>query len=307
MRRQRYSKTKHDISQGLPLSRSKTRRQPEHNSGKIVIRASSTDSGVSLQALLAQKIGISRNKAKLLLDQRNVFVNGARVWMANHEIHAGDVIETPITPKDRASTPAWEVLNDAPLFLVINKPAGLKSTGSGSLEEILRREINEPKLFAVHRLDRDTTGCWLLARGAEAKKRFVDCFERREVRKFYHALVKGAFPYNERKITIRLDGLEALTYIKRLRVSKNASHLLIEIHTGRTHQIRRHLAGIGFPVLGEAHYAGGKKLNDLERAAPRQMLHASEIIFPHPDTGLPYRAAAPLPSDFRECMRWASL
>lgn len=222
--------------------------------------------------------------------------------MAHHRMRAGDRVEVCGTASNKHSQSAYQILDEDESIIIINKPCGIKTTGAGSLEERLRQARDEPELLAVHRLDQETTGCWLVARNAQVKDKLVNCFMRHEVQKFYHALVRGLFPTPERTIKTSLDGLTAVTHVKRLDAVPEASHLLIRIQTGRTHQIRRHLSGIGHPILGDSRYAGSRRISALERSIPRHMLHASEIRFPHPITGRMHRVAAALPDDFRSGM-----
>jgi RluA family pseudouridine synthase len=259
--------------------------------------------GLTLQDLLAARLGLSRNKAKALLDQRRVFVNGVRVWMAHHTLRSGDQVEVPSPSPPSPAQPTWRVLHEDDHLLALDKPAGIETTGPDSAEERLRQVRREPGLRAAHRLDRDTTGCWLVARDEATQARLIERFSRNEVRKFYHALARGFFPDAERTIRNKLDGLEAVTHVKRLDANPDATHLLIRIETGRTHQIRRHLAALGHPILGDTHYAGKQALSPRERSVRRHMLHASEIRLPHPNTNNPLRVVSPLPADFLACLR----
>ena len=279
------------------------RRKEQYRQRMSQIRIGPKRAGATLQELLALELGLSRNKAKLLLDQRRIFVNGVRTWMARHVLRSGDIVEIQSCQDASLLPTPFELLYEDPLLLAINKPAGIEATGRGSAEERLRFERNEPELRAIHRLDRDTTGCWLVARNAQSLAKIVDQFARREIRKCYHAIVRGHFSDKERTIRKPMDGLDAVTHIERLSAGKMAAHLLVRIETGRTHQIRRHLSSIGHPVLGDTAYAGSASLSQIERAVPRQMLHASEIRFVHPATGIQITIKSPLPGDFLACLK----
>lgn len=255
--------------------------------------------GWTLRDFLARRLKVSQREAKRLLDDRRVFVNRVRVWMARHPLAAGDVVEILKT----ASSEEIRVLYRDEDYLIVNKPPGLESTGSRGVEGLLRERLNLPHLAAVHRLDRDTTGCLWLALNEPARNAAVERFHRGEVRKRYEAIVAGRV--GESRFTVRrpVDGLPATTRVA-VRVARPwASWLMIEIETGRTHQIRRHLASCGHPILGDKLYFTGEVADDRLREIPRQMLHAVSLSFAHPRTNEPVRVVAPRPADFRVCLQ----
>lgn len=273
------------------------------------------EAGAPLLAFLAEQMQLSNRQAKALLDARKVFVNGQRVWMARHRISPRDRVEIQeVVPACPAVT-AQSVLFESPDYLIANKPPGILANvyppqaappatkGPNSMEESLRRELHNPALLAVHRLDRDTSGCLLFAKSAEALALVRPLFVKRQIRKLYQAIVCGCLGAQAREITCRIDGQSARTCVKTLRTNKWASHLQIELETGRTHQIRRHLLAIGHPVLGDQQYGTKRALSPRELAVPRQMLHAAELSFYHPVTGQLIRARSPLPDDFKACLR----
>jgi tRNA pseudouridine32 synthase / 23S rRNA pseudouridine746 synthase len=200
--------------------------------------------------------------------------------------------------------------------LVIDKPAGLPidppRTGGESLAnhlEALKLGFQRPPV-PVHRLDRDTSGCLLLARNPKALKRFAAAFERREVEKRYLGIVAGAPPGGEGTITLSLSkisserdgwrmvaarkGKPAVTHWRALASAGGLTLIEFRPETGRTHQIRVHAAvGLGLPLLGDPVYGPGG-------GAGRTMLHAEALTIPRP--GKPAVAAhAPLPADFASC------
>ena len=176
---------------------------------------------------------------------------------------------------------------------------GRLSNGPDSLEADLRTLLNQPKLQAVHRLDRDTSGCILIARSKDAFDQAVELFKEQKISKVYHALATGEIKERERRIDYALEGEPAVTHLHRVASNPLASHLKIKIETGRTHQIRKHLAYIGHPVLGDRTYAlrGGAVPEEL-RLIARQMLHAVSLTFTSPFTHQKIRIEAPLPKDF---------
>lgn len=256
-----------------------------------------------LVEFLAARMGVSRKKAKALLDQRAVFVNQRRVWMAKHILRTGDRVEVPVAPEPARRDAAIRILLDDPVLLVADKPAGIPANGSGSVEEILRRQTGISTLCAAHRLDQDTTGCLLFAKNAAAKDRLVRIFESGAVVKVYHAIVAGEVSTKLREINDPLDGKTAKTQLMVLSANPVASHLKVRIATGRTHQIRKHMAAAGHPVVGDKTYLTKKQPDPVFRRVSRQMLHASSIAFPHPDSGMDIRASSPLPGDFKSALR----
>ena len=257
--------------------------------------------GMPLQDFLAEQLGLSRRKAKERIDTRGVFVNRKRTWMARHTLRTGDLVEwIDETPRRSAST--IDVLYEDADYVIVNKPAGQLSNGDDSVELLLRHRLNIPTLRAVHRLDRDTSGCLILARSDRAFEAMLPLFRDRVIHKTYHAIVHGRMP-SETTIRRPIEGQDAVTRVRVIQSNAQASHLSLHIETGRTHQIRKHLAGLHHGVIGDSHYVAGQRWDEGMPAIKRQMLHASQVDFPHPASGRPVRAHAPLPTDFRACLR----
>lgn len=201
-------------------------------------------------------------------------------------------------------------------ILVINKPPQLLSIPDGydptlpHLKSILSPQYD--KLWIVHRLDRDTSGLMILARSAEAHRHLNQAFRERKVRKIYHGLVTPTPDWQEKIIDspLRVDvdrshrtrvdqgGKPAWTRCKVIKRFSDAALLEIEIQTGITHQIRAHLRALNTALLGDTLYQVG--LPSPAVAAPRVMLHAREITFPHPTTGEKLVFTSQYPDDFRE-------
>lgn len=253
-----------------------------------------------LQDFLARQLNLSRNKAKAILDQRQAFVNGRRVWMTKHELKKGDVVEVVVPGEvaQRKTPPTPKILFQDNEYLVVNKAPGRLSNGPDSLEADLRAQLNQPNLQAVHRLDRDTSGCILIARSRSAFDKAVDLFKEQKIVKVYHALATGEIKDRDRRIDYPLEGEPAVTHLHLVSGNPDASHLKVKIETGRTHQIRKHLAYIGHPVLGDRTYSGRGAIPEEFRQIERQMLHAASLTFTSPYTGLKIRTEAPLPRDF---------
>jgi 23S rRNA pseudouridine1911/1915/1917 synthase len=257
------------------------------------------DRNKPLGLFLAGALRISRREAKRLLDARCVFVNDQRIWMARHALRMGDRVEVHRAATARPTPAAPRELYRDEHLVIVDKPAGRLSSGPGSVESDLRAATRRRELTAVHRLDRDTTGCLVLAADRATADRMVELFRARAITKIYHALAAGRVPFELREIRGAIDGEPALTRVTVLDANRSASHLRLSIETGRTHQIRRHLASVHHPLLGEKVHATGRVRDAGLRAVPRQMLHAESVSFVHPVTGTPVRARAPLPADFR--------
>ena len=260
--------------------------------------------GAELLDHLAECLSVSRRAAKNLLDERMVFVNGRRIWMAKHLLQTRDVVEVlpdAIAPKSAAPV---RILLDDPLFLVADKPPRLLTNGEKSLETRLQDQLALPGLRAVHRLDKDTSGCVLFAKTEEARLALVAQFEEGRVRKLYHALVAGNLPEPQMDIRLHVDHLPAVSHVRQVSAQSKpprCAHVTVSIETGRTHQIRIHLHHVGDPVLGDRQYFSARSADFPE--VPRQMLHASELRFAHPAAGKPVTASSPLPKDFRDWLR----
>lgn len=276
---------------------------------------SRVEAGQNLQVFLAAKLGLSRRGAKSLLDDKRVYVNRRCVWMTHHTLNQGDTVEVPrsvVNTVTKAKSKDEEPEAPKPIrilfqddyYVVADKPSGMNAQGAHSIEELLRAQLNLPGLQAVHRLDRDTTGCMLFAKSVRAFDAAVAIYKTRDVTKIYHAIVWGPFTQSVSTLTAPLDGQRAISHVRREAMSEDATFLRVAIETGRTHQIRRHLAGIRHPILGDPEH-GLKTIYDPRLLTiPRQMLHSSEIEMPHPLVpGSTLKAHSPLPADFRRCLK----
>ncbi|MBE6395795.1 MAG: RluA family pseudouridine synthase [Lentisphaerae bacterium] len=282
-----------------------------------------------LQDFLAERCGLSRRAAKAIIDGRSVWVNRKCIWIARHMLHTGDTVEVPRAVvsaarrqpgSDRSdserkpestpsrSTPARHVrvLLETPDYVVADKPAGFLSCGDPkSVEMILRLQLHIPTLEAVHRLDRDTTGCLLLAKTHSAFTAAVEVFKTHSVKKTYHAIVAGRFPHPHETINAPIEGKPAISHVTRESASQDASFLKVRIETGRTNQIRRHLSSIRFPIVGDRMFGLKTARDPRLMMVPRQMLHSSGLELPDPmrkgKEGI--RVHSPLPADFRQCLK----
>lgn len=277
------------------------------------------DADRPLQDFLAARFGLSRRAAKAVIDGRSVWVNRRCVWIAHHALKTGDVVEIPKTVVAAARRQAGSaktaiapaerkhvrVLLETPDYVVADKPAGLLSNEDPrSVEAILRVQLNQPNLQAVHRLDRDTTGCLLFAKTYAAFLAAVEVFKTRRVAKTYYAIVAGSFPFAHQRIDAPLDGQPAVSNVAREAAGPDASFLRVRIETGRTNQIRRHLSGVRYPIVGDRTFGLKSARDPRLMTVPRQMLHAASLALPDPmRKGEEIKAHAPLPADFRAALK----
>lgn len=282
------------------------KKQPPKNANRAFAVARAED-GLPLQDFLAAKLGVSRRAAKQQIDAKIVRVDGRTVWMAHHRLRAGAVVSVAgFAPSPTAASNRPKRINilfeDAD-YLVADKPAGLLVNDAPvSLESILRTQTGNPELRVSHRLDRDTTGCLVCSKSPAAHEAIVRVFKEHRVAKTYRTVVYGKWDAAASTIDLPIDGRRALSMVHCIRANAKASHLAVRIETGRTHQIRRHLAMARHPVVGDPQY-GPKIVEDPSLARlSRPLLHAVEIEMEHPlRPGSVLKAFSPLPQEFH---RW---
>jgi 23S rRNA pseudouridine1911/1915/1917 synthase len=279
---------------------------------------------------------LSRGAIQRLIEEGHIRVNGKTV-KPTHKPRAGDRVDVEVPePKAAQAQPEaipLDILYEDEVLLVLNKPPGLvvhPASGHetrtlvnallhhchGSLSGI--GGVARPGI--VHRLDKDTSGCLVVAKNDDAHLALSAQFATRKIEKIYHAIVCGEMarergeiraaiarhPSHRKCMTVDEEfGREAHTsyrVLERLRAATLAEALL---HTGRTHQIRVHFKFLGYPLVGDATY-GHRQNERLEEqthyVAPRQMLHAYRLAFIHPRTGRRVHFEAPQPDDFRDAL-----
>jgi len=263
-------------------------------------------------------------RGMLRVDGRTLKPN-ARVSEAQQLELAAELSPHPDSPV--AEAVPFDVLHADAHVLVVAKPAGIVvHPGSGNLNGTLVSGLLhfDPKLDAlpraglVHRLDKNTSGCLVVARTLSAHHRLVAALKRREIHRHYKALVwghpvsggsvdapLGRHPVDRRRQVVRGDGRRAVTRYRIAARHAGSTLLDVELETGRTHQIRVHMAHIGFPLVGDPVYGRrgfppglSASQRDTWHGFRRQALHAERIGFEHPVDGSPVCAAAPLPDDF---------
>jgi 23S rRNA pseudouridine1911/1915/1917 synthase len=188
-------------------------------------------------------------------------------------------------------------------LVVLDKPSGLLTVPtpkneSRTLESILNDDLKARgvgyRLYPCHRLDRETSGLIIFAKGQSARDKMVDAFRQRMVHKVYTAFVQGLPHPESGEIRKNIEGKEAITKYKV--VAKKRLFAILEVTplTGRTNQLRIHFKSIGHPIVGESKFAFRK---DFALKFKRLCLHAAGLTFKHPVTGKPLRLSAPLPQD----------
>lgn len=291
--------------------------------------------GYRLDHALANHLpGFSNRRAKSLIDEGHVYVNQKRVRIASRTVKRGEVVEVQFDParfQEKKSQAAviqlilGNILYEDSSIIAINKPAGLltqatKSEGSHHVVPLLEKLLAErdgvkPTLHLAHRLDKETTGVLLLGKSEEAVSHLMASFKERTVEKVYHALSygigKGSFveknhlsainPKSGRVKVVTAGGKYAETQITTLEAFPKVRLTLFECrpHTGRSHQIRVHLAHRGFPIVGDKVYGDVKQTplpKDLaELAAQHHFLHCRQMTFAAPGSGRPLTVEAPYP------------
>ncbi|MBR2744550.1 MAG: RluA family pseudouridine synthase [Clostridia bacterium] len=268
---------------------------------------------------------LSRESVKRLLGDGNITVNSA-VKKGSYKVKKGDIIEIDIPEVKEAKIEAQdipvEIVYEDEDIIVVNKPKGLvvhpangnpDGTLVNAIMNICKDSLSgiggEKRPGIVHRLDKDTSGLLIIAKNDKAHISMSEQIKDRKVNKRYIALVRGIIKEDEatinmpigrskkdrKKMAVDKNGKEAVTHFKVLRRYDNYTLLDIKIDTGRTHQIRVHMAEIGHPVIGDEVYSNGKN----EFGVKGQMLHAKSLDFEHPITGKKLHLEADLPEYFK--------
>ena len=307
-----------------------------------------TDSFIVEKSLPAERLDaflrrrfpvVSRVALKRLIEQDHVRVNG-RTVKPTHSPRAGETIEVhwpePRPAKAQPEEMPLDILFEDRSLLVLNKPAGLVVHPAAGHEEhtlvnaLLHHCGGElsgiggvARPGIVHRLDKETSGCLVIAKNDEAHIALSAQFAGRKVKKIYNAIVCGQLvrdsgeihaaiarhPSHRKRMAVRDDdsGRAAHTTWRVLERLNSAALVEAQLHTGRTHQLRVHFQFLGHPLAGDETYGArqNRKLTELTGyQAPRVMLHACELSFTHPRTEESLSFEAPLPDDFREALTY---
>ena len=290
-----------------------------------------TPAGARLDVVLAQILPqYSRSRIASWIKDGKVKVNGV-VPRSRLLVYGGEQVslyaELPANETVLPQSIPLDILYEDEHLLVINKPVGLvvhpgagnpKNTMQNALLAFDSRLAVVPRAGIVHRIDKDTSGLLVVARTIEAHASLVDMLHEHEVNRDYLALVVGHVTggntidkaigrhrTDRLKMAVRPDGRAAVTHYRLAERFNNHTLLRISLETGRTHQIRVHMAFVGHPLVGDPTYGGRRQLTAGEdpavRAAllafKRQALHATRLAFEHPITGEAVDVEAPAPAD----------
>lgn len=278
--------------------------------------------GERLDRLLATHVpGLSRSRARVLLDLGGVFVDGTRVKMAGRNLRAGQVVEAWLggaleratkragkaaRAADEASlAPPVVIHRDADIVAVDKHPSQLSAptpeSDRGNLVSQLRSQLGG-RIWVVHRLDLGTSGVLLYARSARANRVLAETFRAHELEREYLAVLEGSPDLfdGERRVDAPLGGRSATTLFRLVeRIGESASPVATLVRcrllTGRTHQIRLHARTLGSFVLGDRKY-GARTRHD----PPRLALHAERLALKHPVSGQSLELCAGLPNDLSD-------
>ena len=300
-----------------------------------------------LDRFLADQLALSRTQAGRLIADKRVSARG-KALRASAVLERGAEVTVEFAPETaapRTYAPAHADLRfvyEDEHLAVLDKPAGLVvHPGPGHWNDTLVNVLvgrgtalsagsTEGRPGIVHRLDRDTSGLLLVAKSDLAHRRLAGAIERRQVKRVYAALVWGHLrkspvdieapiarhPKERKRMTVAQGGRHAVTHAAVVARFAHADLLRVRLGTGRTHQIRVHLAHVGSPIVGDREYSfGGSRrvtpsarveAERLEGLAPRQMLHAAALSFAHPISGVPLSLTSEWPEDLRPALAEAA-
>ena len=274
-------------------------------------------------------LDITRTSAQRLIEDGNILVNGKNAKVS-YKIQENDKISVEIPkPKQielKAQDIPIEIVYEDSDIIVVNKPKGMvvhpangnpDGTLVNAIMAICKDSLSgiggEIRPGIVHRIDKDTSGLLIVAKNDNAHVKMSEQIKNHEVKKTYIALVRGIFKENEatidmpigrstsdrKKMAVNKNGKNAITHIKVLKRFDKYTLLQVNIETGRTHQIRVHMAEIGFPIVGDYVYSNGKNPFDVKG----QMLHSYKLEFKHPTTNENMSLKADLPEYFEKVLQ----
>lgn len=283
------------------------------------------NSGERIDKYLANNLELSRSTIKKLIDENKVFVNGQAV-KSSYKISIDDLIVFTYIEEKINLVPKkmdLDIIYEDEDILVVNKSKDtIVHPASNNQDDTLvngliykypeLKNLDLVRPGIVHRLDKDTSGALVLAKNKEAYDNLVDQFTKRQVGRKYYAIVHGRIE-NEIEINKKIgrnekdrikmavnekNGKEAISLVSPVRVFGAYTLVEVELKTGRTHQIRVHLASINHPVVGDLVYGRENKYG-----VKTQLLHAYCLEFTHPKTGKQIKITTDLPDDFKDFIK----
>lgn len=304
----------------------------------MIFLISEKEAGERLDAAVSRLSSLSRSAAAKRIEEGDVKVNGV-VLPKRYEVRAGDEIflqeREPTLPEARPEAIPLDILYEDADILVIDKPKGMvvhpaPGNPDGTLVNALLHHcrgqlsgingVLRPGI--VHRIDKDTSGLLVVAKNDEAHRALAAELEGHHIEREYHALANGGFrtpvgtvdlpigrhPVDRKKMAVIKDGTHtarpAVTHYEVIGDFGAVTYLKLHLETGRTHQIRVHMAALGHPLLGDTLYGGGHTRFEKEHSAllHGQALHAKRLTFRHPRTGETMTFECPLPADFQKLL-----
>ena len=283
------------------------------------------DGGIRLDAYLSDNLDISRSKIQKLIKQDKILVNGKSVNSSyivkeNDKIVVNDELDFEITVEPENID--LDIVYEDEYLLIINKRSGMvvhpaPGNYTGTLVNALlyylnRGKTNNLRPGIVHRIDKDTTGVLVVAKDDKTLELLSEMLKKKEIKRTYIAIVDGIIPHStgtidapigrdtkdrERMAVTDINSKDAITHFKVLKRFNTTNQTLIEcnLETGRTHQIRVHMAYIGYPIYNDPVYGKNKKTTSFG-----QFLHSKKISFIHPITGELIEKEVDLPLEFKE-------
>jgi 23S rRNA pseudouridine1911/1915/1917 synthase len=261
----------------------------------------------------------SRSRLQAWIKARRVKVDG-KILKSRDKVHTGqNIIVTPIIEPQKyweAQAIALDIIYEDDDIIIINKPVGLVvHPGAGTRDRTMLNALLHhapelaklPRAGIIHRLDKDTSGLLVVARNLKSHTKLVAELQQRNIKREYEAIVVGVMaaggtidapigrhPKDRKRMAVVTSGKPAITHYRVIKRFKGYTHIKVTLETGRTHQIRVHMAYIHYPIVGDPVYGGNKARY---KNFKRQALHAKSLGLIHPRTGENREWQAPLPND----------